>query len=1118
MDAFAPARRTARHWRGEALRAIGGTGDGEALVRAALRLAGLTACPVGADDVSLCGAEAVLDRDSRAIFYKASVSDALARFEIAHELGHFWMDGDSEPCAPAGFDLLEEDASSYGTARIDGYGPRQRRECQANVFARTFLLPEEEARRLYLSGASAPEIATAMGLETPLVIEQLIRGTLLPPEPRETAIEAPEGELAATGLDDSQRAAAEIESGPLLLEAGPGTGKTRTLVARVAHLLATGVDPARILILTFSRKAAEELRERIAKASPEAATQLWAGTFHAFGLEILRRYGEHIGLDPNLQPFDPNEAIALLETLLPTLPLDHYLALYDPAQALGDILGAISRAKDELVTPAGYQALGDAMPQHDSEQQRARSKVLEIAAVYACYQQALAAQGTCDFGDLIMRSCELLDAAPAVRDALRAEHTHILVDEFQDVNRASAILLRHLAGDGAGLWVVADARQSIYRFRGASPESVTTFTQDYPGASRLALGVNYRSSPQIVDAFAAFGSIMQAGGGRPCRWDAASPPDQRLDYDVADTHDAEADGLAAAIRADRLAGILFRDQAILCRSHTMLARFALALEAREIPVLYLGNVFERPEIRDLLSFLSLVGETGTSGLVRIGRLPRYAIPFDDLRALFARARETRQSQAEIIVRADGVELSCTGQAGLAVLRDDIAAVSREPSAHRVLLAHLFADGLLSRALVGNTSVGGAQQRLAIYQLLRAAASYAERRPDGGVKGFLDWIRRLELIGEERQLRTPPAAASAIDAVRLMTVHASKGLEFEAIHLPALATSHFPSSARYDPCPPPPGLVARAGDAVRLEEEECLFFVALSRAKRRLHLSRAQNYGVNRKPSSFLAGLAGHLPRAPDAAPTWRNPNTPTPVAAAIAACATRRETHDAEDLDQFLRCPRSYLYQRLLWLNGGRADSGYVRFHRAVYAVLRAFPGFRDLTDPLGAAATALEEAWARIGPVGHPYEALYRRHADILLDRALAAYLHIDGDQPDWTLPAGSSAIRIRPEIAMMTPTGLGLRRIRTGRAPKASPDDDLYALYHAGAAQFGEGAQVEAHYLGCDTIVPVAMSPRVIENRLAKYRQAIDDIAQGLFPTVVSDRVCPRCPQYFVCSGEAF
>lgn len=1114
MDAFAAARVTARLWRSRALERARSDASSEALIEAALALVGLNACPVADDDSNLCGSEAVLDRDADAIFYKGSVSTALAQFEIAHELGHFWMDGDSLPCDESCFDLTDDEALPFGAYRIEGYGPKQRRECQANVFARTFLLPEEFARDLYLTGDAAPDIAARLGLEERLVAEQLMRGTLLPPDrPLEPSAPA----RPPPPLDDSQRAAAHISTGPLLLEAGPGTGKTRTLVARVEYLLAQGVDPKNILILTFSKKAAEELRERIALASPDAATQLWAGTFHAFGLDLLRRHGEALGLTGQVRPIDTNETLAILEQLLPELPLDHYLALHEPSQTLNDILKAISRAKDELVTSDGYRALGVTMPQSTEDQIIARAKVIEIAGVYEKYQAALAVRGVADFGDLIMRCCDMLAASAELRGKLQDEYRHILVDEFQDVNRASAIFLRHLAGGGAGLWVVGDARQSIYRFRGASPDNLVHFEQDYPEARRLALDINYRSSPQIVAAFARFGSQMEATRGASCNWEASSSPGPIVDYNIADSFESEADGLAQIIRDHKADGTAFAGQAILCRTHSMLARFASALEARGIPVLYLGDVFERPEIRDLLSLLSLVGEPSSSGLIRVGRLLDYAIPIGDLRKLFDAAIESGASQLDLVREPPDCDLSEEGRAGLDRLRSDIAGLSGSASAISVLQALFFVRRRLSPDLVADLSVAAAQQRLAIFQLLRAAASYATREPRGGIKGFLDWVRRLELFGDERQLRAPPAAANAIDAVRMLTVHASKGLEFDIIHLPALATSYFPATGRYDPCPPPPGLVSRTADEIRLEEEQCLFFVALSRAKRALQLSYAPNYGAKRKPSDFLKPITAVLPRSPDAGPNWTTASDSTVRDVAIDSCAVRPDVHNVEDLDQYQRCGRSYLYQRIFGLNGGRSDNGYVRFHRSVYAVLRQIHTLSGTHDPRAAAGDLLDEAWTKIGPTDHPYEALYRRQAEQLIDRAVAAYLHVGPERTEWLVDVGRAHIRVRPDFVIDQAGELAIRRLRTGRASKTPPSDDLYALYVAGAGQQGRAASAYVHFLGCDSLIPVAMSERVVGNRVEKYRGAIDAIGEGLFPASPDDRACPRCPQYFVCApGE--
>lgn len=1112
---FAAARVAAGQWRDRALAISDGDGRASALIEAAKTLTALVPCPVADDDSCLCGAEAVLDRQAMAIFYKASTSVVLAHMHIAHELGHFWIDGEAAECDAAALSLVNEEALPFGAGRVESYGPKERRECQANVFARTFLLPEAEARRLWIAGEMASQIAARLQLPVALVSQQLARGLLLPPAAAVT--EAPAVvPHAQTPLDASQALAAQVSSGPLLLEAGPGTGKTRTLVARVEHLIARGINPSQILILTYSNKAAEELRQRIELVAGDAATQIWAGTFHAFGLDLLRKFGDRLGLSAHPTIVDLNDQLGLLEAMLPSLPLDHYLTLHEPTQALGDILKVISRAKDELVLPDGFRRLADRMPEADEEQRVAKEKALEVSAIYAAYDSALKASGRLDFGDLIMRCCTLLSDHEDVEAYLQNRFPHILVDEFQDVNRASAVLLKGLAGEGEGLWVVGDARQSIYRFRGASPENIDIFEQDYPTARRMALAVNYRSTRPIVDAFSAFANDRAWHAGGPAlRWEAFAGPGAPITFDVATTLDAEAEGIADKIERHHDAGVSYSDQAILCRSHTNLARFAAALEARNIPVLYLGDIFERPEIRDLLSMLSLLGEAGSSGLVRVGALPSYSLPLADLRVLLDHIGAEGLTQRHGLEQIENLPLSAAGAAGLKRLRHELPPFARGQTALGALNCFLFESSRHLDSIASDSSVRGLQRRMAIYQLLQVAMSYAQSEPRGGINGFLDWIRRLELFGEERQLRTPPAAAAGIDAVRLMTVHASKGLEFRVVYLPALATTIFPLSRRYDPCPPPPGLTAKSPDEVRIEEERCLFFVALSRAREALHLSRAGSYGVNRGASMFLDPLAHLLPRRIDGTPNWTSDRIPSVSFSAITGLGDTRTDHIVEDLDQYRRCGRAYLYQRVLGLNGGREDNGYVRFHRAVYSVLRALGELSKATNPRTAAQDALNDSWAKIGPVDHPYELIYRRQAELILDRAVSRWLHASAELAEWQVSIGSARVRVRPDMIVKIEGGIQIQRLRTGRKPKTPPDDDIYALYHLGARGAGLQGAIGVHFLGSDTGVTVPMSDTVLRNRIEKYRLAIDGIGKGHFQAVTDDRRCPRCPQYFICAS---
>ena len=374
---------------------------------------------------------------------------------------------------------------------------------------------------------------------------------------------------------------------------------------------------------------------------------------------------------------------------------------------------------------------------------------------------------------------------------------------------------------------------------------------------------------------------------------------------------------------------------------------------------------------------------------------------------------------------------------------------------------------------------------------------------------------MKLSGDERQLRQMPSSAGGIDAVRLLTVHASKGLEFSVVYLPALGRTIFPASRKHNPCPSPEGMLSEDLKDSHPEEEECLFFVAMSRARDVICLSRSELYsGVKRGMSSLLVGLATHLPRAPDVPSGWCNSGLVTEEKDALVHLAINHDLHNAEDLDQYIKCPRAYLYQRILNLSGAREDNAYVQFHRAVYSVLRWIGGMEAGTKVSYEHARArLDTIWEEIGPADHPYAPVYREAAATILKRAITHRVSraklLDAD---WQIKRPGGLIRVRPDHVESGPDGVVVRRLRTGRAPK-KVDDDIYALYQFAAAQELGEARVQALFLTSDEVVPISMSGKVIDNRLAKYDEAIAGIRKGHFPPKPNDRTCPRCPQYFIC-----
>ncbi|HEX8731146.1 MAG TPA: UvrD-helicase domain-containing protein, partial [Ktedonobacterales bacterium] len=403
------------------------------------------------------------------IFVRAGLTEAARRFTLAHELGHVALHRRAGQAAEVGGTLggSADETTGDGCDGLDlealaddgdetlrpgqAYSARAQREGEANAFAAALLLPAATTRAAYEAlcarGVERPALALAraLGVSEDAALRRL---TALLTASTDSGGESAQAPRSPVALDDDQRRAARAQA-PALIVAGPGSGKTSALLARIAHLRDDlGVAPERILALTFSRKAADELSARAALAAGLAQAGPRVSTIHAFCGDLLRQYGPLVGLRADYRLLAGVEGYFLLRRLVSHAPLSHYTPLSGPTRHFGALLGAISRAKDDLVTPEGYRAAATAMrARADSAESRvAAERALEVATIYANYQAALAARGDVDYGDLIMKVVELLRAEPEVADDLRQRHQHILVDEFQDINGAMGALLRELAG------------------------------------------------------------------------------------------------------------------------------------------------------------------------------------------------------------------------------------------------------------------------------------------------------------------------------------------------------------------------------------------------------------------------------------------------------------------------------------------------------------------------------------------------------------------------------------------------------------------------------------------------------------------------------------------------
>jgi len=1101
------------------------------LVEAAIRKLDLELVWLASGDPAFKGARALFDQQGGTVVCETTGEPGERAQLVAHEIGHACVHTASSSCSLGDIDPSRSiEAAPIGLQRVEDYGVRERRELQANVFAREFLLPRSLARQLHLDGGlGATTIAERTGLPKSLVRQQLFDALLLPPAPEPADIVSPRPPRP----DPSQERAAAHRGSAFQLQAGPGTGKTRTLVKRVLSLLSEGIDPAAILVLTFSNRAAGELAERLTATSPEAAPRIWIGTFHAFGLDLVLRYHDLLGLSPNPPLFDRSDAIEVLEEILPTLPLVHYRNLWDPAMVLRDVVAAISRAKDEMTDPARYRALTQAMLDRakNEDARRAAEKCLEVAQIYELYEQAIRDRRAVDFGDLIMRPALLLESDSAVQTAVQLRHRHVLVDEYQDVNRASGRLLKAVADDGKRLWVVGDSRQSIYRFRGASSANMAAFAHEYPGAVADRLAINYRSTKEIVDTFVAIAPRMGASDNMlplGLTADRGSGP-TRPEIRRYDTLDNEAEGVAASVRELETAGVRLRDQAVLCRSNKRLNEIAAALETRGIPVLHLGSLFERDEVRDLLALLSLAVDRIGDGLARIGAMPRYDLSLQDVYVATRQLRDTdRRALVSLPNLATAPGLSPGGAAGIALLARDLERIPESSSAWEFLAVYLLDRSGLVREMAQHGSVTDQMRAVAVWQFLNFVR---EQSPTGSglpIQRTLDRVRQLVLLSEERDLRQVPTGALHIDAVRLMTVHGSKGLEFEAVHVPSLTVASFPVSNRGQRCPAPAGMIEGA-EALTISEEarqaqeheeQCLFFVALSRActHLRLYLARLQQNGNNRRPSPFLEWLPSNLvAEIPDPAIWSLPPGAPLPAAIRVSH-STGAHVTDTR-LGAYEKCPRRFFYTHMLGLGSARKMTAFSRTHDCLYDLIRWLANARRNGEPtLEEAEAAFQAIWDARGPIDHGFAADYRRLASRLiaaLIRSGAGQRFRDAEPIAIDFPNG--LVIVEPNELAELPNGtVILRRVRTGYKRTDEYDRLDYTLYQlAGQARFGKGFVVEALHLTDETIETVTITAQKLQNRRANSNAMLRKISAGSFPVEIDAVTCPRCPHFFVCAA---
>lgn len=970
--------------------------------------------------------------------------------------------------------------------------------------------PRALARQLFLvERMSAGSIAKLLDLPPSLVRRQLFDSLLGP----DVSVPVTDPHKPSFGRDDSQDAAAEFAGSALLLEAGPGSGKTRTLVKRIDHLLAGKTTVANdILALTFSNKAAGELADRIAVARPDVAADMWTGTFHAFGLDLIRRYYEMLELPSNVQLIDKAQAIELLEDRLPLMGLSHYHDLRNPDQGLVKILSAISRAKDELVghhefTRRAEEARAAA---HGPEQLEVANRACEAAKVYEIYTAALRSAGAVDFGDLVMLPTLLLMREDGARAQVAKRHSSVLVDEYQDVNRASARLLMELYREGSRLWVVGDARQSLYRWRGASSANMAQFENDFAGGKRLSLDLNYRSTEHIVSLSRGFAREMRAGKSglaykATAARNATGSPTRLL---VGLNDQCEGELLAAQILTLKQAGVPLAKQAVLAPTNNRLDIVAGILAEHGIATTHLGSFFEREEVRDLLSVIALLAEANGGALVRVAALREIAVGARDITVIVCAAQAARVPLLSLLAEASALPgMSPAGGEALERLGAQLAGLDQYTPAFEAAASWLLDRSDYLRDLAVAPGAAGSLSRAALLALL----GFLDQRELGGQPltpaRALKRMRSTVLLADDRDLRDATLGADA-NAVRMMTIHGAKGLEFPAVHVVGLHDQCLPGAFRRDDSPLPPGLVEPETRETHLEEEECLFFVAISRAEDHLRLYHSELANVRaRKPSPFLERL-GTLERAQLTAAS-AVAAIPGPPLSPIST--DRINLFDVRDYES---CGLRIAYRRYFGVEGRRHETPYLKTSGVLYTLVDRITEVSGPGVDAGLQAL-LAEIWATRGPADHGLAADYMAHAT---GRAATLGRLANGfETPGYAqidLPIRGGVLTVAAPLIRSTSAGTEIRFFDAGRARSKTGNDQSAGLLLAAARHaFGSRIDVTIAHVTDSASVSVKRAADKAAGDVEAAANILAAINQGALQANPSMRVCGRCPHFVAC-----
>ena len=620
-----------------------------------------------------------------------------------------------------------------------------------------------------------------------------------------------------TGLNKEQQQAVQHTEGPLLILAGAGSGKTKVLTVRIVHLLAQGVNPYEILAITFTNKAAKEMKSRVEGLVGDVANRIWLSTFHSFCAKFLRfELDNFLGYNSNFTIYDTSDSQAVIKAALKALNLD------DKYYPVGAMIGAISDAKNKLLFASDFRKQA-----RDFYQQK-------VADVYEYYERELRKNNALDFDDLLLVAVKLLQSNEAVLDKYSKRFRYVMIDEYQDTNHAQYLLAKLLASHWKNIAVVGDADQSIYAWRGADIQNILDFEKDYPNCTSIKLEQNYRSTKIILDAANA---VIENNEGRPKKnlW-TDKTEGAKIQHFTAQSEHEEAAFIGDTIaKKHDIHGVPYGDMAILYRTNAQSRVLEEALIKRALPYTMVGGTkfYDRKEIKDVLAYLRvLYNPFDDLSLLRIINVPKRSIGATTVAKLqdYARANGTSLfmtlTQLHLVDTIKGKTKEKLEEFGILIFT--LVAEMEDKTVLDILESILDRTGYLAQ-LEESTDPQDQARAENIGELLSVAKDFQDTNPNGTVEDFLEQVALVNDVDSFEQEESK---------VTLMTLHAAKGLEFPIVFLGGLEEGLFPHSRTLM-------------NPEEIEEERRLAYVGITRAEKELYISNATTRTVFGRTSSYL---------------------------------------------------------------------------------------------------------------------------------------------------------------------------------------------------------------------------------------------------------------------------